>query len=197
MAPPTVSACQSACGSGSTANPPSICIHSSSAALDSATAVTVASAGTNTGKESFTFTPGTIGSGNLQLTVPRYAYATAYSSTLMVTIVQGPAAHVLEATQRTKATREPGPRTLSGSYSSWLYRDTSPFSIRVAGSRRSELDPVACVQMRLATGDMDYPLCELVAETPADQPARSPLSPRGIGSRREYDIGYLEVCCVT
>jgi hypothetical protein len=153
--------------------------------------------GRNEHRESFTFTPGTIGSGNLQLTVPRYAYATAYSSTLMVTIVQGPAAHVLEATQRTKATREPGPRTLSGSYSSWLYRDTSPFSIRVAGSRRSELDPVACVQMRLATGDMDYPLCELVAETPADQPARSPLSPRGIGSRREYDIGYLEVCCVT
>jgi hypothetical protein len=108
-----------------------------------------------------------------------------------------PGSHVLEATQRTKATREPGPRTLSGSYSSWLYRDTSPFSIRVAGSRRSELDPVACVQMRLATGDMDYPLCELVAETPADQPARSPLSRCGIGPRLEHEFRYLEVCCVT
>jgi hypothetical protein len=90
MAPPTVSSCQSACGSGSTANPPSICLHSNTA-IDSGAAVTVASAAQNTGDGTYTFTPGTIGSGNLQLTMPSYAYATTYSSTLTVTIAQGPA----------------------------------------------------------------------------------------------------------
>jgi hypothetical protein len=90
MAPPTVSGCQSACGSGSTANPPSICLHSNTA-IDSGAAVTVASAAQSTGDGSYTFTPGTIGGGNLQLTMPSYAYATMYSSTLTVTIAQGPA----------------------------------------------------------------------------------------------------------
>jgi hypothetical protein len=90
MAVPTVSSCQSSCGSGSTANPPSICLHANTA-LDSGSAVTVASAAQNTGDGAYTFTPGTIGSGNLQLTMPSYAYATTYSSTLTVTIAQGPA----------------------------------------------------------------------------------------------------------
>jgi hypothetical protein len=91
MAAPTVSSCQSGCGTGAHANAPSICIHTASAVLDGATAVTVASAAQNAGFGSYSFTPGTIGSGNLQLTIPSYAYATAYSSTLTVTIVQGPA----------------------------------------------------------------------------------------------------------
>jgi hypothetical protein len=90
MAPPAVSSCQSSCGSGSTANPPSICLHSNTA-LDSGSAVTVASAAQNTGDGTYTFTPSTIGTGNLQLTMPSYAYATTYSSTLTVTIAQGPA----------------------------------------------------------------------------------------------------------
>jgi hypothetical protein len=93
MAAPTVSACQSACGTGSTSTSPSICIHGPSVALDSGSAVTVASAATNTGDGSYTFTPGIIsGAGtNLRLSVPSYAYATTYTSTLTVTIAQGPA----------------------------------------------------------------------------------------------------------
>jgi hypothetical protein len=91
MPAPTVSSCQSGCGAGAHANAPSICIHSGNVALDSGTAVTVASAAQNTGYGSYTFTPGTMSSGNLQLSVPSYAYATAYSSTLTVTISQGPA----------------------------------------------------------------------------------------------------------
>jgi hypothetical protein len=92
MAAPTVSTCQSACGNGSTSTAPSVCIHNPSVALDGGTAVTVASAAASTGDGSYTFTPGTIGGGNLALTVPSYAYATTYSATLTVTIAQGPAA---------------------------------------------------------------------------------------------------------
>jgi hypothetical protein len=196
MAPPTVSACQSACGSGSTANPPSICIHSSSAARQRHRRYR--RLGRNEHRERIVHVHtrhdrvGKPAADSPQLRLRNRLFVDAHGDDR-----SRACSHVLEAGQGTKATREPGPLPLSGSYTPWLYRDTFPFSIRVTGSRRSELDPVACVQMRLATWDMDYPLCELVAETPADQPARSPLSPRGIGSRREYDIGYLEVCCVT
>lgn len=92
MPQPTVSNCTSGCGTGTHANPPNICIHSSSVPVDGGSAVTVASAATNTGQGTYTFTPGTIGSGNVQLTVPSYAYATTYSSTLTVSIIQGPSA---------------------------------------------------------------------------------------------------------
>ena len=50
-----------------------------------------ASAAQNAGDGTYTFTPATIGSGNLQPPMPSYAYATTYTSTLTVTIAQGPA----------------------------------------------------------------------------------------------------------
>lgn len=92
MAPPAVSACISGCGTKGTGNPPSICIHATTVSLDTGAAVTVASAATNNGDGQYTFTPGALGTGNLALAIPSYAYATPYSSTLTVTLVQGPAA---------------------------------------------------------------------------------------------------------
>lgn len=88
MPPPTV-ACHvnQTCG-GRTA-PPSISI-STNTAVDSGTAVKVASAAVKQGMGTYDFTPGTISSGNLQLTVPSYAYATTYHSTLTVSIISGP-----------------------------------------------------------------------------------------------------------
>ena len=56
------------------------------------TAVKVASAAANTGMGTYDFTPGNTNGSNtaLQLTVPSYAYATTYHSTLTVSIVSGP-----------------------------------------------------------------------------------------------------------
>jgi hypothetical protein len=90
MPPPTVSNCIAKCGPGATANPPAICI-TNSVALDTTSPVIVASAAVNTGNGTYRFAPGAIGSGNLQLTVPAYAYATTYTSTLTFSIIQGPA----------------------------------------------------------------------------------------------------------
>jgi hypothetical protein len=88
MAPPTV-----ACATGTSCNgraaPPTIKI-SANTALDSGTAVSVASAASKAGMGGYNFTPGAIGTGSLQLTVPSYAYATTYHSTLTVSIVSGP-----------------------------------------------------------------------------------------------------------
>ncbi|MDP9265927.1 MAG: WxL domain-containing protein [Chloroflexota bacterium] len=71
------------------AAPPTISIVALTA-LDSGSAVTVASAATNTGAGTYNFAPGTVGTGNLQLAVPSNAYATTYHSTLTVSIVAGP-----------------------------------------------------------------------------------------------------------
>jgi len=68
---------------------PSISI-ASNTAIDSGAAVKVATAPANTGMGTYDFTPGTISTGNLQPTVPSYAYATTYHSTLTVSIVSGP-----------------------------------------------------------------------------------------------------------
>ncbi|MGH2442267.1 MAG: WxL domain-containing protein [Chloroflexota bacterium] len=88
MAPPTV-ACHSGTSCSGRASPPVISV-SSNTALDTGTAVTVASAAAKEGMGTFDFTPGTIGGGNLQLTVPSYAYATTYHSTLTVSAISGP-----------------------------------------------------------------------------------------------------------
>jgi hypothetical protein len=92
MPAPSVSSCQSSCGQGAAATGPSVCLGSGTAALD-AGAVTVASAPSGNGEGAYTFTPGTIGgiSGhNLQLSVPAFAYAGTYGSTLTISMVQGP-----------------------------------------------------------------------------------------------------------
>ncbi len=71
------------------AAPPTISI-SALTALDSGSAVTVASAAAGAGAGTYNFAPATVGTGNLQLTVPGSAYATTYHSTLTVSIVAGP-----------------------------------------------------------------------------------------------------------
>ncbi|MBV9282120.1 MAG: WxL domain-containing protein [Chloroflexi bacterium] len=88
MAPPTV-ACAGGTSCTGRAAPPAIKI-SANTALDSGAAVTVASAAAKTGMGTYTFTPGALGTGALQLTVPSFAYATTYHSTLTVSIVSGP-----------------------------------------------------------------------------------------------------------
>jgi hypothetical protein len=88
MAAPTV-ACASGTSCAGRAVPPTISI-STNTALDSGSAVTVASAASKKGMGTYNFTPGAIGTGSLQLTVPSYAYATTYHSTLTVSIVSGP-----------------------------------------------------------------------------------------------------------
>ena len=86
MPAPTVS-CLILCTGGGA--PPTISI-SSLTALDSGTAVTVASAAVGTGTGTYNFAPGAVGAGNLQLTIPSNAYATTYHSTLTVSVVAGP-----------------------------------------------------------------------------------------------------------
>jgi hypothetical protein len=88
MPPPTV-ACASGTSCSGRAAKPSLSI-STNTALDAGSAVAVASAASKTGMGTYNFTPGTIGTGNLQVTVPSYAYATTYHSTLTVSIVSGP-----------------------------------------------------------------------------------------------------------
>ena len=88
MAPPTV-ACASGTSCTGRASKPTISIVANTA-LDGGAAVKIASAAVNTGMGTYNFTPGAIGTGNLQLTVPSYAYATTYHSTLTVSIVSGP-----------------------------------------------------------------------------------------------------------
>lgn len=64
---------------------------SANTAVDTASAVKVASAMANTGMGTYDFTPGTIGTGNLKLVIPSWVYAgTTYNSTLTVSIVSGP-----------------------------------------------------------------------------------------------------------
>lgn len=86
MPPPTVT-CVGLC-TGLSA-PPTVSI-SALTALDTGSAVTVASAASGTGTGTYNFAPATIGTGNLQLTIPANAYATTYHSTLTVSIVAGP-----------------------------------------------------------------------------------------------------------
>lgn len=89
MPPPTV-ACASGTSCTGKAAPPTISI-TTNTALDSGSAVTVASAALNKGMGTYNFTPGTItGGSNLQLTVPSTSYATTYHSTLTVSVVSGP-----------------------------------------------------------------------------------------------------------
>lgn len=87
MAPPTVS-CNSSCTGHGT--PPSISI-ASNTTIDGS-AVKIASAAVQHGMGSYTFTAGQLGgAGNaLTLSVPGYAYATTYASTLTVSITSGP-----------------------------------------------------------------------------------------------------------
>jgi X-Pro dipeptidyl-peptidase len=88
MAPPTV-----ACHAGFTCSGkgavPTISI-AANTAIDAGSAVKVASAALNKGMGTYDFTPGTISTGNLQLTIPASAYATTYHSTLTVSAVSGP-----------------------------------------------------------------------------------------------------------
>jgi len=88
MPPPTV-VCASGTSCNGSAAPPTVSI-SSNTAIDGGSAVTVASAAANKGTGTYNFTPGTIAGGNLQLSVPSYAYASTYSSTPTVSIVSGP-----------------------------------------------------------------------------------------------------------
>ncbi len=90
MAPETV-ACNSGTSCSGRASAPTISI-AANTALDSGSAVKVASAALNKGMGTYTFTPGTLGgAGNaLTLAVPSYAYATTYNSTLTVSVVSGP-----------------------------------------------------------------------------------------------------------
>jgi len=90
MAPPTV-ACNTGTSCAGRAGPPTVSI-SSNTALDSGTAVKVASAASKKGMGSYTFTPTNISgvSAPLSLAVPSYAYASTYNSTLTVSIVSGP-----------------------------------------------------------------------------------------------------------
>jgi hypothetical protein len=88
LAVPTV-ACHTGQACTGRAAAPAVSI-ASNTAIDGASAVKVASAAASKGMGTYDFTPGTIGSGNLQLTVPSYAYATTYHSTLTVSIVSGP-----------------------------------------------------------------------------------------------------------
>jgi hypothetical protein len=88
MAVPTV-ACHSGTSCISHAAPPTISVGGTTA-VDSGSAVKVASAAVNKGMGTYDFTPGTISTGNLQLNVPGGAYATTYHSTLTVSAVSGP-----------------------------------------------------------------------------------------------------------
>jgi hypothetical protein len=88
IAVPTV-ACHSGTSCAGRAAKPAVSI-ASNTAVDGASAVKVTSAATNTGMGTYDYTPGTISTGNLQLTVPSYAYASTYHSTLTVSIVSGP-----------------------------------------------------------------------------------------------------------
>jgi hypothetical protein len=88
VAPPTV-ACHAGTSCAGRAAVPTVSI-ATNTALDSGSAVAMASAATKKGMGTYDFTPGTVGTGNLQLTVPSYAYATTYHSTLTVSIVSGP-----------------------------------------------------------------------------------------------------------
>lgn len=88
VAPPTV-ACHSGTSCSGRAAVPTVSI-ATNTALDSGSAVAMASAAANKGMGTYDFTPGTLGTGNLELTVPSYAYASTYHSTLTVSIVSGP-----------------------------------------------------------------------------------------------------------
>jgi len=87
---PTV-ACHTGQSCSGRAAKPTISI-SSNTALDSGSAVTLASAATGTGMGTYDFTPANISGANtgLQTTVPSYAYATTYHTTLTVSLVSGP-----------------------------------------------------------------------------------------------------------
>lgn len=91
MAAPTV-ACASNQSCTGQAAPPSISI-SANTAVDSGTAVKVASAAASTGMGTYDFTPSPVDTTtghDLSLTVPSYVYAAGYSSTLTVSIISGP-----------------------------------------------------------------------------------------------------------
>lgn len=91
IAPPTA-----ACASGSTCTgSPTVSI-SANTAVDTGSgttagsAVKVLSAAASAGMGSYTVTPGTIGTGQLALSIPGNALATTYHSTLTVTVTSGP-----------------------------------------------------------------------------------------------------------
>lgn len=91
IAPPSA-----ACATGSTCTgAPSTSI-SADTAVDTGTgatagaAVKVLSAAAGAGMGSYTVTPGTIGTGQLQLAIPGNALATTYHSTLTITVNTGP-----------------------------------------------------------------------------------------------------------
>ena len=90
LMPPPVVTCAPLTLCVLTAAPPTVSI-TGNTAIDTASAVTIASAAVNKGMGTYDFTPGLIGgTGRLQLTVPSGAYATTYHSTLTVSIVSGP-----------------------------------------------------------------------------------------------------------
>lgn len=85
IAPPSA-----ACATGSTCTgSPTVSI-SANTDVDDASAVTVLDATAGTGMGSYTVTPGTIGSGQLELAIPGNALATTYHSTLTITVNSGP-----------------------------------------------------------------------------------------------------------
>lgn len=90
VAPPTV-ACHAGTSCAGRAAVPTVSIVANTA-LDGGAAVKLASAAANKGMGTYDFTPGNTSGANtnLQLTVPSYAYATTYHSTLTVSIVSGP-----------------------------------------------------------------------------------------------------------
>jgi hypothetical protein len=90
IAPPT-DACAGGTSCAGRAAKPTISI-ASNTAIDGGSAVKVASAAANTAMGTYNFTPGNLNGANtgLQLSVPSYAYATTYHSTLTVSIVSGP-----------------------------------------------------------------------------------------------------------
>lgn len=90
MAPETV-ACNTGTDCSGRASAPTVSI-ASNTALDSGSAVKVASAALKKSMGTYNFTPGTLGGGGnaLTLAVPSYAFASTYNSILTVSVVTGP-----------------------------------------------------------------------------------------------------------
>jgi hypothetical protein len=91
VAPPAVACAAGTPCAGSSA-PPSIAV-SGLTSIDMATAVRIASASAGSGAGTYVFTPGEIGGvagRHLQMTLPAYAYAATYSSTVTLSVASGP-----------------------------------------------------------------------------------------------------------
>lgn len=86
----SIAAPTAACASGQTCNGSPTVPISAATAVDVASAVKVLSAAANAGMGTYTVTPGTIGTGQLQLAIPGNALATTYHSTLTITVISGP-----------------------------------------------------------------------------------------------------------